>query len=567
MKAQGGAFMVRGNQNTWKESILVDSRDSTRNQKFAPIFERLFKIPPLDLTKRLSNRTLIGLPLIWAAAYFVPALGPTREYLAPSYDSVNLIVIPSLIAVIAGALLLSVVSAARRWVTPPIAVLTTIFGLAGFGVIAVKVLVGASGYTWQDLIPLTGNVPLKLRLCKYGTALGIGVLIWATRGSLPRWSRLLSGLGFAFLGLAAVRLISMWVTPVPVPALLTESMLAQFPHPNSPSVDSPSVAEAHSRRVVWLIFDETDFWRLYGTEPVAQTGLTNFARLAKMAVFATNANSPASATLYSIPSLLAGVPIGGTGIRIGTSASIFLQRTDGTFLPFGEATSIFGALAKRKLTASVLGFYQPYCKIFVLQLCNSFPWPRVGGLDAALWANVPDSLTTENWTPGYFGQVTESLIELLPTYLERDDALTFVHLNIPHLPAMYADKILGLPDSGEPLVEYSRNLTVADKILGEIIQILQTQGAKHETVLIVSTDHWLRKSSYRDPGKEGSRPIPFIVWKVGESKGVIVSHPISTVHTGSMILDYLDGRLSTQSDFAQWWDGQIVYPSYIAPSK
>jgi len=285
-----------------------------------------------------------------------------------------------------------------------------------------------------------------------------------------------------------------------------------------------------------------------------------------MSLFATRANSPASATVYSIPALLTGIPIGGGGIRLDKFGNLLLQRTDLSWVPFTEATSIFGVLAASGRGASVLGFLHPYCRLFATERCESSPWPdEVGGWDAALWANVPGLLSAVLGHPNYWSAISERALQVLPEYLKRDDALTFVHLNLPHLPAAYADKVLHLPGSPDPLVEYSHNLRLADRTLGQIMETLQQQASRHDILLVVSTDHWLRNAFYQANVPEASRPVPLIMWRVGETDSIELSQPVSTVHTAALILSFLQGSVSTQADMAQWWAGQTTSPAFIAP--
>ncbi len=532
------------------------------SRQTAPVAERSSGIKPLGPTRYFSLRTLVGLPLLWASMYFVPLLDASRAYLLPSNDLIEWIVLPSLVAVVAGALLLLSISPVLRWINPRIAIGAEAIGLTILAITAVKVLFLAAGYRWEQLIPTGGYVPLglSLYLCKYGFCFGILAVMWAGRGHLRRWTRLLSGLGLSLGVLAAIRIFFLWNTHQPTPEPSTGMATPK------PSATSPVPAGTHVRRVVWVIFDESDYNRMYGAEAPAAPELTNFARLARSAVFATNANSPAGSTLYSIPALLAGVPIGGDGIRFDRSAAPSLEETDGTIVPFDERATIFGALAAGGRTASVLGFYHPYCKLFTLQRCDSFPWPQVGGWTPALWGNAPVFLSNMVGS-AYFGEVTENLLRLLPEYLARDDALTFVHLNLPHLPASYADKALHLPASRVPLEEYSRNLILADRVLGRIITLLERQSSEKELLLVVSTDHWLRNWSYGDPAPEVSRKVPFIAWKVGATQGEVLTHPLSTVHTASMILDYLDGKISSQSEIGRWWEDKPVYPSFMVLVK
>ena len=514
---------------------------------------------------KVSYRSLFGLPLLWAAAYFVPALKLTSIYLMPTRDLVN-VVISSLLALIAGIALLLMMSRFLRYLPRLIARYTATLGFAMLGVIAIKVVISAIGPAWQDLIPVEGNFALNLRLYKYGVCLAVGLFAWLTRNHLGRWDRVLSSLGLAFGAIALVRLAMLgWSSPsLPPPSSAGNGLGPTLSSQTSPGEAVQSVLP---RRVVWVLFDETDFARLYPPSASDVDALPNFTRLAHAAMFASNANSPASATLYSIPALLLGVPIAGRGVRIDRTASLSLETIDQTYIPFDQATSIFGALERSGRTASVLGFYQPYCRLFKLQRCDSYAWPEAGGLESALVVNLPDFLVPTGRSGTYFGEITEKMVQLLPQYLARDDALTYLHLNLPHLPANYADKMLGLSESSAPLIEYSRNLVVADRVLGEIIRSLEGEAKRRDVLLVVSTDHWLRRRSYRDPGKEASRRIPFIAWKVGETLGFTIAFPISTVHTEKMILDYLDGKVSSQSELAEWWRAQPVFPSFIAPTR
>jgi hypothetical protein len=262
-----------------------------------------------------------------------------------------------------------------------------------------------------------------------------------------------------------------------------------------------------------------------------------------------------------------GMPVGGNGVRIVNSGLLSLEGPDRQLVPFDEATSIFGALSAEGRGASVLGFYHPYCKLFRLQRCDSFTFPEPGGWDSALLANVPDFIASKIRSADNWDAITRDSLRLLPEYLMRDDSLTFVHLNVPHLPAFYADALNHETPSSNPLTEYSRNLMLADRILGDIIEDLSKQVSSHEILLVVSTDHWLRNGWYRPSVQDTSQPVPLIMWMVGETSGFVLNQPLSTVHTAAMILDYLHGNLRSQADIAKWWSTKPFYPSYIAPSS
>jgi hypothetical protein len=536
------------------------------------LIDHVVNAPSIDLRRRIPVGGIFGLGVLYASGYFLPLLGTTGAYLLPSHNLLRVVIAPSFIAVAAvSAMIYCVCVVAKRWVNPRPATLGAVLGLTALLLIGLKGVLDAASYNWQEALPHGHDVQLALRTFKVAAFLCVFGIVWAIRSSLHHLHRVLSSLGFAFGVLAIARVFALWsapASPPDLPAAAAES-IGQVGNTKTWPADTTGAA-ARSRRVVWVIFDETDFLRLFPPSGAAAPGVAaasevpNFSRLAQASVFATNANSPASATLYSIPALLTGVSIGGDGVRIDKSAGLSVEDRAGNLLPFGDATSIFGALAAGGRSASVLGFYHPYCKLFGLTRCDSFAYPDMVGLDAALWANVPEGLSNA-LQPDYWESITRQTLSLLPEYLARDDSLTFVHLNFPHLPAPYADAMLHLPRSSNPLTEYSRNLQLADRVLGSIVSGLQDQMSRHELLLVVSTDHWLRNRAYQ-PGKpESSRPVPFMVWKVGDTVGFKLTQPLSTVHTASMIVEYLNGRLSSQEDIAGWWAKQPVEPTLIAP--
>jgi len=518
--------------------------------------------------------TIVGMAVLYAAAYFLLPLSAMGEYLLPSRNYAGLIVLPSIVAIVVVSVFGELAVRASRWLPALWVTLFATLLLSAITLIGVKGVMYAAGIDWQDKVPRGPDLLATLRYVKYGSFVLIVSLVWFFRAFRPQLARFLSCLGFALGALALFRLLVLWYGPAASPiassiaapsTLAFDGALTARAAATVPSISTAS--SVASRRVVWVIFDETDYDYVFSNDGQPRPGLTNFGRLAGSSVFAANANSPASATLYSIPALLTDTPLYGVGVRLSGAGSLLLDRGDGGETPFEESTTIFGALRSTGRTASVLGFLHPYCRLFILQKCDSFASPAYGfgGLDAALWANVPYVLSARIRRFSPWEDITDSSLRLLPEYLSRDDALTFIHLNLPHLPAGHADKVLHVAASANPLTEYARNLLLTDRVLGEIMTQLEQESAHREIVLVVSTDHWLRNRWYRANVSETSRRVPLMVWKVGDSKGVFVSKPVSTIHTAAMILEYLDGTLNTQAEIARWWEQQTVHPSFMAP--
>lgn len=506
----------------------------------------------------------LGLALLYSSGYFMPMLTGAGAYFLPSGDFFRLIVLPSGVGVL-------VITAACHLVDRYCQRLFSEFSriilksafFAFLGMIGIKGAFYAAGYDWRQLIPTTADPLETMRYVKYLGFVIAAVLVWLNRRVLKRTERLLSSVGFAFGALALLRLGTLWAADND---LGLRFGIESSPHLRSSPVVAtlPSEHAFPNRRVVWVIFDETDFNRTFTGQKYPALVLNNFLRLSRQGVFAVDANSPASATLYSVPALLTGIPVTGKGNSIDSLGHLSQQTAGGGWVNFGGENNVFASLAKVGRSSAILGFYHPYCKLFAVARCDSFSLADPADFDAALWANVPDFIT-ERTRLARSDAITAGSLALLPGFLNLDQSLTFLHLNLPHLPAHYADSALHLKASRDPLEEYAHNLLLTDQVLGQIMEKLEKQGSGRETLLVVSTDHWLRTVWYAPTQRESSHPIPFIVWKVGDLQGAVIREPLSTIHTAAMVLDYLNGSISTQDDVVRWWSRQKTFPSFIAP--
>jgi len=514
--------------------------------------------------RMISPSQALGRSLIYGAPYFLPLLTSTQAYLLRPLNPLKVVVVPSLVTIVVVFSIIRVLSIMQTKLEPRVATGFAVVFFSALSAIALKGIAEAGGYHWQETIPRGRDLLTTQRWFRDFVFLVTFAIVWSQRNALPRLVRLLSSLGFAFGVLAVVRLVVVAVEHPAAPQ--TAAAAAISPLPGAWSEDKLSAVDAtRPRRAVWVIFDEFDYDEAFGRERATQLDMPNFNKLAHQGVYATQAISPASATLYSIPALLTGVPIAGRGIRIDRNGVLSLEGLDHRLTPLNEGTSVFGVLEGRGQAASVLGFLHPYCQIFQLGRCDQMASPEVGTVSEALLANFPDSVSNRLLHLDAWSGITRDLLKLLPAYVARDDALTFLHLNVPHLTAHYADDLAHVVPSSDPLVEYSRNLVLADQILGEIVKSVEAQTPRHELLLVVSSDHWLRNRWYQANRPEVSRPIPLIMWKVGETRGAVLSQPLSTVHTSEMILDYLQGRITDQAQIEEWWQHRQVYPSFIAP--
>ena len=71
-------------------------------EEVEPFFRGLLRITPLDLTRRTPWYCIVGLPLLYASAYYLPPVSGPGAYFLASHDIGRLLLLPTALAVLAG---------------------------------------------------------------------------------------------------------------------------------------------------------------------------------------------------------------------------------------------------------------------------------------------------------------------------------------------------------------------------------------------------------------------------------------------------------------------------------
>lgn len=504
----------------------------------------------------------VGLSLLYASAYFLPLLNPYSLYFIPA--SFSYIIFPSLVCVAVSTPLLIYGASGRvpaRWRRAGM-----LFGASVLTFIAAKSLLDAAGYPWTSLLTLynRGSALERLEQTRW-TRLAIVafsfpaamLLVFLLRRSLTKYLRFLSTLGFAFVFLAVYR-----CTSGDLNLHLTE---------HAAPAAAAAVAPVSPRRVVWVIFDEMDYRLSLGGGGGA---LPHFARLSALGVSATQAFTPGRDTLYSVPALLTGTAI--SGVELSRAQGLNLTSVDGALVPFDQKHSLFERLPGGAQSASVLGFYHPYCRVIPdLRYCRSTYLGNAGRwFDSLLFFSdaVSSAVRFLKWPLRYLPEsvlshfdpmyrVSENTLGHIDRVLaDRGSALDYIHVNLPHLPNVYAQRKLQQPVTNEKDA-YQQNMVYADQLLGKIISTLEKQHDQQKILLMVSSDHWLRTDS------PTPAPVPFIAWEVGADarQARVLTRPLSTVHSADLALGYIDGSLATQAAIAHALESAEFSPTWMSP--
>lgn len=516
----------------------------------------------------------LGLSLLYGSAYYLPLLSPTEAYFIPS--TWTYIVLPTLIvaAILSPAAILADHMVANRDSTRSRTLLAwAICSL--LVVMAINSTLAAADYSLDFFIaPAMGTEANLMRYRWLRIAVPIAELVcvaaimWAFRGRLRQTMKFLSLLGFAFAALAVVRIV---------------------PHPPASHAPVPEAARTASapppqtsaaRRVVWIIFDELDYDETFGADTAwAARALPNLIRLRGQSVSATQAYSPAKDTEESLPALLMSAPVRGS--RFAADGTFWVSIAGASSRRFAQEDTVFARLPGGPQSAAVLGYYHPYCKIlFAVGSCRSFYLGNAGRwFDGLLFfSNTIAGLI--RWIPAATTGVPDQLLQAVdpmfristemartaPALLAQSaQALVFVHYNIPHYPAAMAQRTLNLRADPGDQASYRDNLLLVDRVIGQIMAQVSTElrsAPGQELLLVLSSDHWHRMNSLTT-----ARRIPFLAWHVSESEPVSMPQPISTLHTADLIVDFLEGKITTHAEIARWWQGKPLIPTWIPDNQ
>ena len=337
-----------------------------------------------------------------------------------------------------------------------------------------------------------------------------------------------------------------------------------------PFLDKPLAARLAMKpgapRVVWLIFDELDYHLTFAHRPPGLP-LNELDRLRSETLSAEQAVSPSSATLWSIPSLLAG--------KFATSVQPVDQdeamvRFDGeprTLL--GSTPTVFYRARADGFNTGAAGWYLPYCRIFNDALSNCFwedmrrQFNSVGStlgeimpnqtrslLETSLLSPFGQSLTVQQRVRNYFRLLDQARSMATDPGL----GLVFVHFSVPHSPHPFDRSTRQFTLANSPIRGYLDSLVLADITLGDIRRAMEQAGLWDQTTVLVSSDHQYRQLAAI--GESRDLRIPFLLKLAGHSEAIRYERSFNTVLSHDLIIEILEGRLRTPEEVVHWLDAR-----------
>jgi arylsulfatase A-like enzyme len=168
----------------------------------------------------------------------------------------------------------------------------------------------------------------------------------------------------------------------------------------------------------------------------------------------------------------------------------------------------------------------------------------------------------ETWRLSAFGQSlsTERKAREFGEAVERakavaaDPAYGFVviHLLTPHFPHAYDRTRDAFTLGNAPLRGYYDSLALTDRVWAQLRRSMEDAGVWEGTAVLLTSDHAMKHSELLD-GKKDSR-VPFLLKLPGPSRGRDYTLAFDTVVTGELLLEALDGGVSSADEAMQWLD-------------
>jgi hypothetical protein len=322
--------------------------------------------------------------------------------------------------------------------------------------------------------------------------------------------------------------------------------------------------------LVWVIFDELSYDQVF-EHRAHSLELPNFDALRQMSTVFTNVQPVGYKTVKIIPSLLTGHAVDDYRFRFDNSFVVHDEGVHG-WQPVNGSNSIFGDAKRAGWRTAVVGWYNPYCTIYgdAIDDCYFMNLDRIDGLMAQR-----DSFMRNAWSP--LEQVVREIhapahatrhacnydvkqrlktdldLQRHWTQLLKTDQADFVflHLSVPHSPNVWSrmkDNYTQQCDSS-----YLDNLALADKVLGQMLDILKSSARWKDTTMIVEGDHgwridlWNWLSAWTDEDDAASHDVfdprpAVLIHQAGQTQPQAVTAPWPLIQVHGVAEQVIHGQ-------------------------
>jgi Sulfatase len=272
-------------------------------------------------------------------------------------------------------------------------------------------------------------------------------------------------------------------------------------------------APANRPRLVWILFDELSYKYTFETRDPS-LAMPNFDRLRSESTLYSDVTPVAYRTTRAVPSLMLGRTV--TDVEYTPENRYLISTEDSPgWQTFDANASLFGLAQRSGVTTSIIGWYLPYCPIFaqVATQCywsnddaqdrgptllsasyaenvwfplrilfEDFFWPSRAWADQSRWASQ-----------GHIASVQDISQHALDTLSSSQADVIYLHIPSPHPVAFWNRRTAQFDFGGS----YIDSLDYSDRLLGQMLGILEKQPRWGATMVVVQGDHSWRTQMWR----------------------------------------------------------------------
>ena len=339
------------------------------------------------------------------------------------------------------------------------------------------------------------------------------------------------------------------------------------PGPQSFSSAIPA-APATRPRLVWILFDELAYKPVFEDRDPS-VDFKNFDRFRGESTLYSGIAPIGYKTARIVPGLQLGREVGDVAYTAGNRYLIQFKGSP-HWQRFNTADSLFGMAHRDGLSTSIVGWYISYCPIFKGIATDCYwsdddaqdrgPTLPGAGYAANVWfplrmmaeqAFAPSAAWADDARISSLGHIAseKDVIGHAFTALATSQAdILYLHLPTPHPPAFWNRHTMQYAVGGS----YLDSLVYTDRVLGQVLDVLQSQPRWASTTLIIHGDHSWRTHMWRplpgwsaederisDGGEWDPRPL-VMIHTPGEKTGQTVSAPTSLMLVHNTVANWIE---------------------------
>lgn len=324
-----------------------------------------------------------------------------------------------------------------------------------------------------------------------------------------------------------------------------------------------STSSPDKPRLVWILFDELAYQPVFEKRDPSLE-LPNFDRLRAESTSYIDMTPIAYRTTRAVPSLLLGKPV--TDVAYTAENRYMVQiGDDSRWKAFDANATLFGMARQHGLTTSIVGWYVAYCPVFA-GIATDCYWSNEDAQDRGP-TSTSASFAENVWFPlrilveqavspghawadvakwnaeGHIASVEDVRLHAVQTISNSQADMIYLHLPAPHPPAFWDRRTGRFAVGGS----YLDSLDFSDRLLGQILNLLEAQPRWAATTLIVQGDHSWRTHMWRPlpgwsaedervshGGQWDPRPV-LMIHNPGQKSAELVAAPTSVMYVHDVV--------------------------------